>query len=87
MKKFTSFALCFIMVAMLLTGCRGKDPSETDSPTTGTSAATQAPTTATHPTTPAPTTGTSPSIGTTEGSDPSGTENNQRGNIMMPRAY
>lgn len=84
MKKFTSFALCFIMIAMLMTGCRSKDPSETDSPTTGTTVPTQAPTTATRPTTPP---ATDPSISGTDGTDPSGTENNQRGNIMMPRAY
>lgn len=33
MKKFTAFALCFVLTASLLTACRSKAPEETNSPT------------------------------------------------------
>lgn len=79
MKKFTAIALSIIMIVMLVTGCRSKDPSETAGPTTATTAPTQAPTTATQPATTPPTNG----MDTT---DPSGTENGRSG-IMHPRAY
>ena len=70
MKKFTSFALCFIMIAMLMTGCRSKAPEETAGPTTTTTTpATQAPTNATVPTTPATTPATQPAIDATDATD------------------
>ena len=82
MKKFTLIALSFIMIAMLMTGCRSKDPSETAGPTNAPTTATQAPTTATRPAATNPTvTPTSPSTGATDGTE------NGRSGMMLPRAY
>ena len=81
MKKFTSLVLCFIMIAMLMTGCRSKAPEETAGPTTTTTTpATQAPTS--RPTTPATTPATQPATDPTDA-----TNGNSRMTIIQPKAY
>ena len=87
MKKFTSIALYFIMIAALLAGCRGKDPSETNSPTNGTVAATQAPTSVTNPTRPTSPAATNPTTGATDGNAGTMPGDDSRSGIMLPKAY
>ncbi len=79
MKKFSIIALCFVLTAMLFTGCRSKAPEQTDNPSAAPTA-TQKPTVTVPATVPA-TEGNGGTMGTESATTP--TNANRMPNLMQ----